>query len=80
MKRILTVPLSGLYAFGVGLRHMLYDEHVFRTTEVNIPTICVGNIAVGGTGKTPHVEYLINLLSKQYKVAVLSCDQGICDG
>ncbi len=72
MKRILTVPLSGLYAFGVGLRHMLYDEHVFRTTEVNIPTICVGNIAVGGTGKTPHVEYLINLLSKQYKVAVLS--------
>lgn len=72
MKRILTVPLSGLYALGVGIRHLLYDEHVLPTTEVNIPTICVGNIAVGGTGKTPHVEYLIRLLSKQYKVAVLS--------
>ena len=51
MKRILTVPLSGLYALGVGLRHILYDEHVLPTTEVSIPTICVGNIAVGGTGK-----------------------------
>ncbi len=72
MKRLLTIPLSGLYAFGVGLRHLLYDEHILPSTTVSVPTICVGNIAVGGTGKTPHVEYLIRLLSPHYKVAVLS--------
>ena len=72
MKRLLTIPLSGLYAFGVGLRHLLYNEHILPSTTVSVPTICVGNIAVGGTGKTPHVEYLIRLLSPHYKVAVLS--------
>lgn len=69
---LITAPLSGLYATGVWLRHLLYDEHVFISHEVDIPTICVGNLAVGGTGKTPHVEALIRMLSPHYKVAVLS--------
>lgn len=71
-KDILTAPLSTLYATGVWLRHLLYDEHVLHARTVNIPTICVGNLAVGGTGKTPHVEALIRMLAPDFRVAVLS--------
>ena len=70
--RTLLAPFSWLYGFGLAIRHTLYDNHLLPSHEVDIPTICVGNLAVGGTGKTPHVEYLIRLLSPTYKVAVLS--------
>ena len=69
---LLTAPLSGLYATAVWLRHLLYDEHVLPSYTVDIPTICVGNLAVGGTGKTPHIETLIRMLAPHYRVAVLS--------
>ena len=73
MKEILTIPLSGLYTFGVAIRHMLYDHHVLPSFTVDIPTICVGNLAMGGTGKTPMVEYLLRLLMAHgYYPAVLS--------
>lgn len=72
-KRLLTIPLSGLYTLGVWLRHMLYDRHIFPSSSVPVATICVGNIAAGGTGKTPMVEYLLRLLSAHgYHPAVLS--------
>ena len=51
---------------------MLYDEHILFSSKAPLPTVCVGNLAVGGTGKTPHTEFLARELSKQYKVAVLS--------
>ncbi|MGM9836961.1 MAG: tetraacyldisaccharide 4'-kinase [Paludibacteraceae bacterium] len=69
---ILYAPLGWLYSLGVSIRHLLYDEHICASTTVEVPTICVGNLAVGGTGKTPHVEYLIRMLSPHYKIAVLS--------
>ena len=56
----------------IGLRHLLYDVHILRSKEADIPTVCVGNLSVGGTGKTPHIEWLIRLLGGEYKVAVLS--------
>ncbi len=66
-------PLAGLYGGAIALRHLLFDEHILPTYEPRIPTICVGNIAVGGTGKTPMVEYLIRLLRRHgYRVGVLS--------
>lgn len=65
-------PLSFLYGIGVGFRNCLFDWHILKSKKFSIPTICVGNIAVGGTGKTPHTEYLIRLLQNEYDIAVLS--------
>ncbi len=71
--RWLAAPLAVLYGGVITLRHLLYDEHVLPKYTPHIPTICIGNLAVGGTGKTPMVEYLIRLLQKHgYKVGVLS--------
>ena len=66
------LPLSWLYGLGVGTRNLLYDCGVLASHRFDIPVITVGNIAVGGTGKTPHTEHLIRLLSQQWHVAVLS--------
>lgn len=66
------LPLSWLYGFGVNFRNKLFDRRVLKSIKYDIPIICVGNLTVGGTGKTPHIEYLIRLLSSRYKVAVLS--------
>ena len=69
-------PISWLYALGVWVRNVLYDERILPSAMVEIPTIAIGNLAVGGTGKTPMTEYLIRLLSDEYKVAVLSRGYG----
>ena len=66
------MPLSWLYGLGVDIRNALFDMGVLPSVSFDIPVINVGNITVGGTGKTPHVEYLIRLLSGRYRVAVLS--------
>lgn len=70
--KILLYPLSILYGIGVYVRNRLFDLQILKSREFRIPVISVGNITVGGTGKTPHIEYLIELLSPEYKVAVLS--------
>ncbi|MGM9706756.1 MAG: tetraacyldisaccharide 4'-kinase [Prevotella sp.] len=66
------LPLSWLYGIGVKTRNILFDIGVLKSQSFDVPIISVGNITVGGTGKTPHVEYLIELLQNKYKVAVLS--------
>ena len=66
------MPLSWLYGLGVSIRNLMFDEGVLKSKSFPLPVICVGNITVGGTGKTPHTEYLIRLLSKEHQVAVLS--------
>lgn len=65
-------PVSWLYALGVDLRNRLFDRKIIPSEEFSVPVISVGNLAVGGTGKTPHVEYLVRLLQGNRKVAVLS--------
>ena len=73
MGSALYIPISGLYALAVAIRHMLFDQRLLLSFSVEVPTICVGNLAVGGTGKTPMVEYLLRLLlDNGYKPAVLS--------
>ena len=71
MKRLLA-PLSWLYAIVLYGRHKLYDWGILKSKSFSIPTICVGNLSLGGTGKTPHTEYLIKLLKDRLHVAVLS--------
>ncbi len=66
------LPLSWLYGAGVRLRNWLFNVGLLHQQTYDIPVISVGNITVGGTGKTPHVEYLIRLLKNVAKVAVLS--------
>ena len=65
-------PLSWLYGLGVNFRNMLFEMGILKSRSFDVPVISVGNITVGGTGKTPHVEYLIRLLKDNFKVAVLS--------
>jgi tetraacyldisaccharide 4'-kinase len=72
IARPLLLPFSLLYGSAVLIRNWLYDVNLFHTTRFKIPTISVGNITVGGTGKTPHVEYLIRQLKPHYHLAVLS--------
>lgn len=66
------LPFSLLYGIGVAIRNLLFELHVLKSTQFPIPVICVGNITVGGTGKTPHTEYLIQLLEQEFNIAVLS--------
>ena len=66
------LPLSWIYGLGVGIRNFLFDIGLLKSRAFDVPVISVGNITVGGTGKTPHVEYLIRLLQDRVKLAVLS--------
>lgn len=72
---LLKLP-SLLYGWGVGLRNFLYDEGLRKGYKSSIPVVCIGNIAVGGTGKTPHVERVVRLLRGRYRVAVLTRGYG----
>lgn len=71
MVSVLT-PLSWIYGMVMWVRNWLFDSKFLNETEYEIPVIGVGNITVGGTGKTPHVEYIVDNLSQSYNVAVLS--------
>lgn len=70
--RILLLPFAIIYGFIVSLRNYLYDINKLKSVTFNFPIICVGNLAVGGTGKSPMVEYLIRLLKDEYTIATLS--------
>ena len=69
---IFLLPLSCLYGIGVRIRNRLFDAGMLKEKSFDMPIICVGNLAVGGTGKTPHIEYLVRLLKDKYRVAVVS--------
>jgi tetraacyldisaccharide 4'-kinase len=70
--RILLFPVSIIYSIVTSVRNYLFDIGVLKSYSFNIPIIAVGNLSVGGTGKTPQIEYLIRLLTPNYKIATLS--------
>lgn len=72
MLKFLLYPLSWLYGLGVYMRNQAYNLNLMKSQEFDVPVISIGNITVGGTGKTPHVEYLVQLLREKFEVATLS--------
>lgn len=76
ISRKFLLPLSPLYGLATKLRNLGYDRGIFKSSSYQLPVICVGNLSVGGTGKSPMVEYLINHLKKDHKVASLSRGYG----
>ncbi len=70
--RYLLLPFSFIYGIIITIRNWLFDKNYLKSSAFNFPIICVGNLAVGGTGKTPMVEYLVRILKSDYAVATLS--------
>jgi tetraacyldisaccharide 4'-kinase len=70
--RILLLPFSLLYGLGVSVRDFLYRQKLLQSVKFDLPVISVGNLTVGGAGKTPHIEHLIRLLQPYLNVATLS--------
>ena len=71
-RSFILYPFSWFYGLAICIKNFLYDLSIAKSETFDIPVICVGNLTVGGTGKTPHLEYIINLLRKDYNVAVVS--------
>lgn len=69
-------PLAFLYGIAVSVRSFLFSIHILKSKSFDVSTIVVGNLSVGGTGKTPHIEYLIRLLKDKYQLATLSRGYG----
>ena len=70
--KIILLPLSVIYGVVTGARNFLFHIGVLKSQTFRVPVICVGNITVGGTGKTPHTELIISELKKKFRVACLS--------
>ncbi len=70
--RYILFPFSIIYGGIIWVRNKMFDKKILRSASFNFPVICVGNLAVGGTGKTPMTEYLIRLLENKYQIATLS--------
>jgi len=71
-SKIFLAPFALIYATIIFIRNWLYKKQYFRAISFDIPIISVGNLSTGGTGKTPHVDYLINLLKEHYPIGVMS--------
>ena len=76
MLKCLLAPAAFLYKAGVTFRHRLFDWGILKSEKFDIPIICIGNITVGGTGKTPMAEMVIAYMSQMHDVALLSRGYG----
>src|SRR5205814_7348383 len=70
--RILFLPFAIIYWFIIWLRNFFYDKNIFRSASFGLPIICVGNLSLGGTGKSPMVEFLVEHLKNKFRIATLS--------
>ena len=74
--RFILYPFSLIYLVISNIRNYLFDLNILKSTSFPYPIICVGNLSLGGTGKTPHVDYLVSILKDKYKIAVISRGYG----
>ncbi len=70
--RIFLLPFALLYWAVVAVRNWMFDKKILGSTSFGLPLICVGNLSVGGTGKSPMVEYLVRGLKDHFRLATLS--------
>ena len=66
------LPFALLYWLGIGIRNWMYNKNILKSASFGLPLICIGNLSVGGTGKSPMVEYLVRRLKDKLNVATLS--------
>ncbi|MCD8385896.1 MAG: tetraacyldisaccharide 4'-kinase [Bacteroidales bacterium] len=71
-SKLVLLPISKIYGLVTAVRNLMFDLHILKEREFDVPVVVVGNLAVGGTGKTPHVEYIIEHLRHSYHIGVLS--------
>lgn len=76
LLRIMLFPVSALYGVVMAVRNVMFSKGILKAENFSIPVISIGNVTVGGTGKTPHTEFVIRLLKEKYNVAVLSRGYG----
>ncbi|MDO9512818.1 MAG: tetraacyldisaccharide 4'-kinase [Bacteroidales bacterium] len=76
IRSVLLYPFGLFYGLIMAIRNLLYDFRIIKSHEFDFPVISVGNLTMGGTGKTPHVEYLIRKLSKSHHIAIISRGYG----
>ena len=76
LRKFFLFPFSIVYNLVTGFRNFLYDKKFLKSVEFEFPVICIGNLKVGGTGKTPHVEYMTNFLSSEFPVGIVSRGYG----
>ncbi len=76
MLKLFLAPAAAIYKMVITLRHRLFDWGVLKSERFDIPIICIGNITVGGTGKTPMAEMVIGYMSQMHRVALLSRGYG----
>ena len=74
--RLFLYFLSIIYGLIITVKNFLFDHNIIKSKTHNIPIICIGNLSMGGSGKTPHTKYIAKLLSKDYIVAILSRGYG----
>jgi len=74
--RYILFPIAFVYGGITSFRNFLYNKHIFKSSEFDLPIICIGNLSMGGTGKTPHTEYLARLLKDDFNLAILSRGYG----
>lgn len=72
IEKLLLLPMSKIYGMVTATRNSLFNWGIIKQKQFNVPVVVVGNIAVGGSGKTPHVEYIIDALKQSYRIGVLS--------
>ena len=72
LSALILLPLSKIYGAVVAIRNKMFDMGILKSHQFDIPVVVVGNLAIGGTGKTPHVEYIVDALRDKYHIGVLS--------
>lgn len=72
MSRNLLIPFSWIYHGFVSMRNSMYDNRVLKSCRFDVPVVSIGNITVGGTGKTPHTELIVNMLRDKFHITILS--------